>query len=274
MNQNDANYLTAGKKPLTTESSILVSSSKYLNSARMRKVFADSGLRKNGWDVPLAYLVPEAIQAFEEVNDLAGTLQLIEDEKKKNAEFSAWLDARYLSKIRTEDLKDYRQGSLGAVLYEFAIKTGYDLDFLFNEPPKNDYEYLIKRIVQGHDITHMVTGLDPTPIGENALIMANYQSMSCHFSSPELAAELGKFGMFLLTTGLMQTTLHYPKVLPTYLEGVRIGMEMGKKLKKPLFYVRWEDYWDWTIPQIREELNIVGAPENDVWAWTDEAWRG
>jgi ubiquinone biosynthesis protein Coq4 len=45
---------------------------------------------------------------------------------------------------------------------------------------------------------------------------------------------------------------------------------MGRGLSKPLFYVKWEDYWDNTILEIREDLNIQGAPAEGAWAWAYE----
>jgi hypothetical protein len=40
VDQSESDYLKGNSKPLTTESSVLISSSKYLNSARLRDVVA------------------------------------------------------------------------------------------------------------------------------------------------------------------------------------------------------------------------------------------
>jgi ubiquinone biosynthesis protein Coq4 len=49
---------------------------------------------------------------------------------------------------------------------------------------------------------------------------------------------------------------------------------MGRRLKAPLFYVRWEDYWDCQIAEIQEELGLTGGPAPGAWDWTLEVMRG
>ena len=46
------------------------------------------------------------------------------------------------------------------------------------------------------------------------------------------------------------------------------------KQKKPLFMIRWEDYLDWQIADIREEFNFQDGPPEGYWDWTFEAARG
>ena len=92
MGEADVAYLQGGRKPLTTSSSVLISSSKYLNSGRMREVYAALGLQRTGHDLPEAYLVPEFGAALNELTDWTYMFRLIEDERRAKPEFAAWLD--------------------------------------------------------------------------------------------------------------------------------------------------------------------------------------
>lgn len=273
MDQSESDYLKGGKKPLTTASSILISSSKYLNSARIRDVVAHEMLRKYGNDVPPAYLVPEAMQAFGEVMDYPYIFRLFEEEKAKKPEFKAWLDARYISDVKAEHVEHCKPGTLGREVYDFITKSGLTLDFQFRFEPTNDLEYFHKRFSQAHDIQHMVTGMGVDPVGEFALILLNTEAYFNYFSV-ELAGQLTSFSTFLVTSGMMRANLHYPETMPALLKGLTMGVTMGRQLKQPLFYVKWEDYWDWNIADIQEELHLTGGPAKGEWDWVLEAMNG
>lgn len=273
MDQSESDYLKGGKKVLTTESSVLVSSSKYLNSAKVRDVVAQEMLRKLGHDVPPAFLVPEALEAFGELIDFPHVFALFEAEKAAKPEFKAWLEARYISNVKAGDVEHCKPGTLGAHVYDFITNSGLQLDFQFRFEPSNDLEYFHKRFSQGHDIQHMVTGMGVDPVGELGLIMLNTESYFRYFSH-ELAGELTKFSTFLVSSGLMRANLHYPATMPAMLDAMKVGVDVGRNLKQPLFYVRWEDFWDCQIAEIQEELGIIGGPAPGAWDWTLEAMRG
>ncbi len=72
----------------------------------------------------------------------------------------------------------------------------------------------------------------------------------------------------------MRSTLHYPRTMPLMLDAMALSRRMARELRAPLFYVRWEDYFDCSIVEIREELNIRDAPAEGEWAWAYEEMRG
>lgn len=273
VDQSESDYLKGHSKPLTTESSVLISSSKYLNSARLRDVVAQEMLRKWGHDVPPAFLVPETMQAFMELIDYPKLFGLFEAEKASKPQFKEWLDTRFISNIKAEDVADCKPGTLGSSIHDFITKSGLTLDFQFRFEPSNDFEYFHKRFSQGHDIQHMATGMGVDPVGETALIVLNTQSYFKYFGS-DFAGEMNVISTFLTSCNLMRASLHYPKALPAMIEAIRIGAEMGDKLKQPLFFVKWEDYFHNTIAEIREDLNLVGAPREGLWDWTLDYMRG
>ena len=65
ISEAEADYLRGGNEPL--RSSILTSNSDYLNNPRFRDVYAQMGLKKDGHDLPGAYLIPDINRAFAEV---------------------------------------------------------------------------------------------------------------------------------------------------------------------------------------------------------------
>lgn len=264
-------YLMGAVKPAT--SSILTSSSKYLNNSLFRDMFAQNGLKRDGHDLPAAYLIPEVLRAFSEVTDGPRLFALVEADKQRIPEFKAWLDERYLSDFNEGNLKGYEPGTLGARIYDFVVKSGMDIDFMFRGAPQNDYDFINKRRVQNHDIEHMVTGLCPSPVGEIGLIVAN--GTACHnYFSLDLAHEMNLNGYFLTSTSMMRTACHYPSVSPALLEAIARGYALGMKQKRPLFMARWENYLDWKIADVREEFNFQDGPEEGYWDWTFEAARG
>ena len=267
----EAAYLKGGNEPIA--GSLLISTSKYLNNPLFRDLFAQMGLKRDGHDLPGAYLVPEINRAFAEVTDGAALYGGIADARARLPEFRDWLDARFVSNLQADAVKGHAPGTLGARVHAFIADSGMDIDFMFTGEPKDDYEYINKRRIQVHDIEHMVTGLDPSPVGESALIMANTMAVINYFGV-ELAAELNRHGLFLVTTGLMRAACHYPALTPAYLEGLARGHALGQKQKKPLFMLKWEDYFDWTIADIREEFGFQDGPPDGHWDWTYAAAKG
>lgn len=272
MNMQEIQYLKAGANIPDTESSLLVSSSKYLNNAKLRDVVALEALRKNGEDIPLAYLVPDAMIAFGETMDMGHIAALFEQECATNPAFKSWLGERFISSFSVDDLKDFEPGTLGNIMYKFHTETGLENDFMFGGDPEDDHMFYQKRRIQVHDIEHKVTGFDTDPMGENALTMAMVSNAYAHLGT-DLAHELTRFNMYLISMNQMKTALHYPKVMPVFLESLKRGIELGESCV-PLYSVKYEDYFDWTIADIREELKMSGAPQPGEWEWTFKEWVG
>ena len=62
----EADYLKGANEPLA--GSILISNSRYLNNPRFRDIYAQMGLKRNGHDLPAAYLVPASFIATSPFN--------------------------------------------------------------------------------------------------------------------------------------------------------------------------------------------------------------
>jgi ubiquinone biosynthesis protein COQ4 len=271
LNKNEAGYLMGQAAPVT--SSILTSSSAYLNNPLFRDLFAQMGLKRDGNDLPGAYLIPEIARAFTEVTDDQALDAMLDAEKRRLPEFAKWLDNRFVSAFEIDSLSVHLAGTLGAEIYKFVLESGMKIDFMFLDAPRSDMEYLNKRRVQVHDIEHMVTGFDPSPVGEIALIVANMIANTNYFSF-DFAAELNRFGAFLVSTGLMRMSCHYPSVVPSYLEAISLGRSLGEKQASPMWMLKWEEYLDWPIKEITQTLGFTDGPPRGYWNWTDAAAKG
>ena len=272
MDAAESNYLKGNGPAPASSSSLLLSSSKYLNHARLRDILVQEALRKSGREFPLAFLVPDAMQAFEELKDHGLIHRLLADEKARKPEFARWLDDRFVSRFTADSTANHAPGTLGARVHEFIVKSGYAIDFLFLSEPQSDYEYLQKRLAQNHDIEHIVTGFGTDPCGENALMTCNGTSWLKYFSS-EFAGELCRFGVYLTMVNTLRAGMHYPRTLPVFYDAIRYGTEMGTALMRPLVFIRWENYFDRTIEELRREFNIHSPAVAATWAWTEEAWQ-
>jgi ubiquinone biosynthesis protein COQ4 len=126
--KQDREYMEGKARPLSEYGSVLMTSSKFLNSAKMRDVYAQEGLRKDGHDVPATYLVHQASQAIGELTDAAEVERLVLAEKAKNPVFAAWLDKRSLSDFVLDDLKGFAPNTLGGIVYDYLYTNGFDLN--------------------------------------------------------------------------------------------------------------------------------------------------
>lgn len=247
----DAEYMEGPKRSLEQFGSVIMTSSKFLNSAKLRDIYAQEGLRRNGYDVPPTYMVYQASRALAELTDESEIDALIATEKESKPDFAAWLDARVLSDFTLDELSGFAPGTLGGIVHAyFASRPGFELNFTNRGlEPTSDYKYLQKQRTLAHDIEHMISGFEPNPVGEYALIACNLKAYYNYFS-PDLACELTRMTGFLLSTGLMKVNLHYPTVAGAVLTGIQMGTDMGDSLKRPLLVTNWRAYLDWTIADI------------------------
>lgn len=267
----DADYLKGAREPVA--GSVLLSTSRFLNNPRFRDVYAQMGLKRDGHDLPPAFLIPEVNRAVAEETDMARLLELLAEERALLPEFAAWLDERFVSDWSATDLSGCRDGTVGARIRRFIAESGFEIDFMFRGPPQSDFEFLLKRRVQNHDIEHMITGLDTSQVGEIALIVANAVSTFNYFQ-PEFANLLSFQPMFLASTSLMRMACHYPAAVPAMLEGFAIGRAVGARQTRPLFMIRWEDWIDTPCEEAREALGFGDSPGEGHWSWVDEVARG
>ena len=187
---NSIKYLSRNIKPVSTTSSTLVSSSKYLNHPIVRDVVATWMLRRNGRDWPVeADHAMGLFQAIVSLQDDDYIESLFVAERKKNPRFDAWMEERFISPLKAEDFKKFPAGSCGAIMNRQIVEFGFEIQLgLAPEllTHSNNYTYYKSRTPQLHDYEHIVTGGGFNSIGEIIPYFAR-QANIAKYLSPELA---------------------------------------------------------------------------------------
>jgi ubiquinone biosynthesis protein Coq4 len=266
----DYEYFNGAVRRFTTESSVLVSSSKYLNHAPLRALIAQEFLRRNGPDMPNTAYIPEVAQILHDLEDMGEIMRLFEVEKQRLPEFRTWLDRRLLSDFKAEDVAHCKPGTLGFTIHDFIVNSGYNMDVFFQGMKvESDYTFYLKERALTHDIEHMVTGFGTNNGGEIALLAANTRALHLYFC-PELAAYFNRVGAYLKAKSILKSSLHHPRAIPVQLDAEDRGAAQGRSWKLPLMLVPWRDLIDVSIEEIREEYGIVDAPPPGYWAESNE----
>lgn len=261
----DRAYFNGRIQKIETQSSVLVSSSKYLNHSGLRALIAQEMLRRNGPDLPNTAYIPEVAQILHDLEDMPRIIELFEMEKARLPLFKRWLDRKSLSNFTLAETKDCAPGTLGAAIHDFMANSGYQLDLFFQEiQVVNDFTYYLRQTALSHDIEHMITGFGPNHGGEIALLSANMHAKSLYFH-PELSNFFSRIAYYLKAKTTMKDALFYPEAMVVNLEAEFIGAQQGRNWKYPLMLVDWRQYVDKQISEIRAELGITPVIPEGLW---------
>jgi ubiquinone biosynthesis protein Coq4 len=129
--------------------------------------------------------------------------------------------------------------SLGGAYARHMIRLGLDPKaFLF---PEDDW--LAQRIAIGHDIFHVITGFDASPIGEfgvAAFTLVQYRDL------------LNVFVLSFVPLSLTNPRWTWP-LLCNLVQGFRMG-----QICRPVIAYGVEDQWEKPLQLVRQELGIAG----------------
>lgn len=166
------------------------------------------------------------------------------DRVKAIPEARALMESRYLGPaIDLEALSQLSRGTLGHT-YATVMKTlGYDPNFFRQREIATDEDWLTMRLRKTHDLIHLVTGFGPTG-GELGVLSIQ-------------AVQIGyPMCVMLQVASIGMALKQQPEKLSGLMQQVARGMGMAIQMK-PLIAQRWEDGWDKTLHQWREDLNIT-----------------
>lgn len=265
----DLAYFNGSIKKITTDSSVMISSSAYLNNATLRTLIAQEMLRRNGADLPNTAYIPEVAQILMSLEDFPKIVQMFEEEKARLPAFKKWLDDRDLFDIKAEDVAHCAPGTLGAKMHDFIVNSGFQLDIFYQGMVvDSDLSFYFKQSALTHDVEHMVTGFGPNHGGEIALVVANLHARGKYFK-PELAMFFNRIQTYLRSKTQMKDGLHYPASAVMCYDAEFLGAQQGRNWIHPLMCVNWKHYLDKPIPQVREELGIFPIIPDGLWDKTD-----
>lgn len=120
----DYAYLMNGITRVATDSSVLVSSSRYLNDARVRDWVATHMLRRNGPDVPTPSDSIQLVQILREVQDIDHINALFAAERRQNPALDQWFRERFVSTFQVDDLTHYAPDTVGGLFHAQPAQHG------------------------------------------------------------------------------------------------------------------------------------------------------
>lgn len=251
-----------GRRKVRTESSVPVSSSPWLNDARVREWTATESLRRNGHDYPLLYGLPTLMHAVDEVRDIEGAERLVAQERRRNPEFDRWLSEAFVSTYTREDLRAYPAGSVGRQLFDYM--EAYDLSPELNSriladpdwKPANTLDFWNLRMGQTHDCYHILGEIGFGSVAEyfiTGVVMGN----TFRHLGAELAGALMTVNTLIMFPWMTRTMLHYPGAWPTLWRNLSYGYEIGQQ-SDMLFTKRFEDIMHLPPAEARAALGWKG----------------
>ena len=270
---DDIPYLARGVNLLGTDSSVLVSSSKYLNHPKLREWIAFIALKKNGTDFPPAAEMHQLLTFIDELRDFDHIEHMITEERKVNPRFDAWFNEWYVSNYKVEDLKDCGPGTVGGIYYKTATEGNYDIQIVPDYKPKTQWQFYSLRSGQTHDYEHILTGGGFNYMGELIPYWFRLATIHTHIQNKELAGEMSVLSIFGTLRYVIRTMLHYPQIWETTLDCIQQGIRIGRE-SDPFWMAKMEDVWHTPLEEARSKLGIRGAvdletqKEGDFWMGT------
>lgn len=162
------------------------------------------------------------------------------------------LEDRYLSPTPdVEFLASLPNGSLGKEFERYLTDNDLDANLLRESAFIGaHYErgeqvgYLAERGFQLHDLYHVLTGFDTTPLGEVRVV------------SFTVAQTPAPYPAMIIASRPLQMVLYKPELLPPVMDAITQGWALGRRAK-PLMRVHWEEYWERSLDELREEFDLV-----------------
>lgn len=252
-----------GRRNVTTESSVLVSSSPFLNDSRLREWVSTESLRRNGNDYPLLFGIPSMVEAIEQGRDEEQVAALIEAERRLNPALDKWFGERFISSYSLADLAANPAGSIGRLLFEHMDSLGLEPELTPqrmvdpNWVPQSDIEFFTLRFNQIHDFNHILgeIGFDVlAEIWPTGLMTGN---IFTHISA-ELAGELLRLNTLTTFPWFIRSMLNYPEVWPIVWRNMSDGYRVGQH-SDLLFTVRYEDILQLSPAEARDAIGMRGV---------------
>ena len=156
--------------------------------------------------------------------------------------------AGYPKHFTLEALARCPAGSLGAEFHALIVENGFDLEVLDREAlgladMPAPLDYLNARILQCHDLWHLLAGYRTTALHEVAISGFQMAQFGHHYSSMFLGMVTSKIA------------LGQPEALPLILDTILSAWTHGRQ-SPPLIGLDWERLWDQPAEAIRAATGV------------------
>jgi ubiquinone biosynthesis protein COQ4 len=266
----DVPYLLRGVMPVATESSMLVSSSKYLNHPRLREWVAMILLRKNGPDFPAQAEMHDIIGIMDELRDHDRIEWLFTEERKTNKQMDDWFKEDFISDYKLSDFKDYASDTVGGKFYRYLFDGGFEAQIVPWRKPETQLQFYNLRSGQTHDFEHILCGGGFNYLGELIPYWYRLTNTFKFIQNKELAGEMCVMSILGSLRYTVRTMLHYPEVWETAVGCIQRGMKVGQE-SDALFMKKIEPVFGMKLDEARKALGVRGVVdidtnrEGDIW---------
>lgn len=168
--------------------------------------------------------------------------------REKSADAATALAERRLIEVDIARLSACPEGSLGRAVADHCTRWGIDPATFPRRPNSTPEEYVIAHIENTHDVWHPVTGFGndvPGELGLQAFYLAQFPNL---------------LGLLLLSIFHFKALRDPAHEYEAFMDEIARGWIMGKRAK-PLFGVRWDQWWERPLDDVRRELNLPTASE-------------
>lgn len=247
-------------------SSLMKSTSEWLNHPIIREVIPIWLLRKSGPDFPVeADHTLGLSSAFDQVIPPARLAELLEEERRINPAFDAWVSEGFVSTYDNEHFNQYAPGTVGGMIGYQIREHGFDLTLGAGiHVPENmtALEYWKVRTRQSHDFEHILTGGQFNSLGEVAVTWGRVANSARHLS-PELAAAVNPYPAFAGLRMVTRAMIHYPETLVPTLRCLEQGIAVGLA-SAPFWFMKWEEVFHMTPAEARVHFGVPAIEEVDT----------
>jgi ubiquinone biosynthesis protein COQ4 len=185
----------------------------------------------------LYFIISDSLFKLEKFQELDRIMQ-------SNPEARKIIEKKIVLKFSIEELAEFPLGTLGKAYADHMVRAKLKFDFFPRPKDLTDKTYVFFRTRQTHDLMHVVTGFDTSPIGESCL----QSFMLAQMGSPVQIVLIGSSILFYAFIN--------QEHLFKEMDGIAKGWKMGREAKT-LFTYDWASALSKDLNLVRKELNIL-----------------
>lgn len=144
--------------------------------------------------------------------------------------------------INLAELAKLPEHTLGGAYAQHMISQGFDPQ-AFMTPEDAQESWVDRRAAICHDVHHVITGFDASPVGEFGLAA---------FTLVQYWNLLNVFVLSFLPLNVISNYRLAPKLIASTLKGFIMGLAC-----KPIFAYPFEDNWHKPVSEVRKELGVL-----------------
>lgn len=161
---------------------------------------------------------------------------------KRRARQAAHLATTKVS-INIPELLELPEFTLGGAYARHIVNQGFDIE-AFMSPSDSPENWVGQRMALAHDVYHIITGFDGTPLGEFGLAT---------FCLVQFWDLLNVFVLSFFPLQLISNFQQAPQLIRSVIKGAIMGIK-----SKPIFAYQFEANWNKPVSDVRQELGISG----------------